>query len=267
MTDEIYRTERIIIQPSHPNYDACRKYCFAVRKVYNQACYLMRQGFFKKAYLSHSAVDKVMKRELADIYELLPSAIAQRTIQVLGDNWSSFFEASKDYAVNPSKYKARPKLPGYYCVENNIGNIVIGLNRDWKQDINIGKVNNQKFVSIPHAKLIDQIRYKADTVGIKVVVREESYTSKASALDLDTVPTYDSKKKNEVKFSGRRVKRGLYKTVKGYLLNADVNGAANILRKEIGDGWLRPALESIRALWTTPVVWKPNQHTPLEYAA
>ena len=118
----------------------------------------------------------------------------------------------------------------------NVLTIVIGNNPDWKQSISIGKVNNQKFVSIPHAKLIEKIQYKAAEYGIKVIVREESYTSKASALDLDNVPMYEKGKKHI--FSGRRVKRGLYKTAHGLMLNADVNGALNILRKEIGDNFI-----------------------------
>ena len=119
-----------------------------------------------------------------------------------------------------------------YCVSNNIGTLVIGHNKGWKQDINIGKVNNQKFVNIPHSILIEQIKYKAYALGIKVIVREESYTSKASALDNDFIPDHGDKV--IPKFSGRRVKRGLYKSKHG-ILNADVNGALNILRKETGE--------------------------------
>ncbi|WP_442960853.1 IS200/IS605 family accessory protein TnpB-related protein [Pseudoalteromonas sp. SWYJZ98] len=95
---------------------------------------------------------------------------------------------------------------------NNIGTLVIGLNKGWKQDSNIDKVNNQKFVSIPHTILIEQIKYKYYALGIKVIVREESYTSKASALDNDTIPTHGDK--IVPKFSGRCVKRGLYRVLK-----------------------------------------------------
>ncbi|MCB5163136.1 RNA-guided endonuclease InsQ/TnpB family protein [Marinomonas algarum] len=119
-----------------------------------------------------------------------------------------------------------------YCVSNNIGTLVVGLNKGWKQDSDIGKVNNQKFVSIPHTVLIEQIKYKCYAVGITVIVREESYTSKASALDNDTIPTYGDKAIPA--FSGRRVKRGLYKSPQG-LVNADINSALNILRKETGE--------------------------------
>ena len=124
------------------------------------------------------------------------------------------------------------------CLEHDIGTIVIGYNPGWKQGINIGRVNNQKFVSIAHGKFIDQILYKAKEYGIEVIVREESYTSKASSLDADPVPSYDPENSEKHRFSGRRVKRGMYKSRVGLLLNADINGALNILRKEIGDSFL-----------------------------
>src|SRR5690625_5309615 len=105
--------------------------------------------------------------------------------------------------------------------------MVIGLNAGWKQAINIGRVNNQKFCSIPHRRLLDMIQYKAERHGIEVVIREESYTSKASCLDMDAIPDYQAVKERKVVplLSGRRVKRGLYKTGSGALLNSDVKGA------------------------------------------
>lgn len=110
--------------------------------------------------------------------------------------------------------------------QNNVSKVVVGLNKTWKTEINIGKRNNQNFVSIPHSRFIEIFKYKLELEGITLIVREESYTSKCSALDLEPV------KKHE-KYKGRRVKRGLFKSQKGVLYNADINGAANILRKEI----------------------------------
>jgi IS605 OrfB family transposase len=125
-----------------------------------------------------------------------------------------------------------------YCLENDIGTLVIGHNKNWKQDINIGKVNNQKFVNIPHSILINQIQYKCHQLGIDTIIQEESYTSKASALDNDMIPVYGEKDKNVIPlFGGRRVKRGLYKSKNG-IINSDVNGALNILRKATGDALL-----------------------------
>jgi putative transposase len=140
--------------------------------------------------------------------------------------------------INDHFHKAS-RLVIQTCLDHDLGTLVIGHNPGWKQDVNIGKVNNQKFVSIPHAKLIEQIRYKAEEYGIQVIVREESYTSKASALDLDPVPTYDTKNDAKHRFSGRRVKRGLYQAASGLQVNADVNGALNVLRKEIGDSFFK----------------------------
>ena len=119
-----------------------------------------------------------------------------------------------------------------YCKTYRIGTIIIGLNSNWKQKVNIDKQNNQNFVSIPFRQLINKITYKAEEIGIKVIEREESYTSQASFLDLDDIPTY--KKENTVKyrFSGRRVRRGLYVSKNGISINADVNGSYNIMRKE-----------------------------------
>jgi putative transposase len=118
-----------------------------------------------------------------------------------------------------------------YCQKHNIGNIVIGKNDGWKNKINIGKRNNQNFIQIPFQTLIEQIQYKAEEIGIKVISTEESYTSKASFLDKDFLPVYE--KGQQYSFSGKRVKRGLYKAKSGQLINADVNGSLNILRKVI----------------------------------
>jgi len=105
-----------------------------------------------------------------------------------------------------------------------IGTLIIGKNDNWKQNLNIGKRNNQSFTQIPHAKLIEKITYKCQLVGIKVIITEEAYTSKTSALDLENPVKHD-------KYKGRRVKRGLFKSSNGTLLNADINGATQIIRK------------------------------------
>lgn len=115
-----------------------------------------------------------------------------------------------------------------YCVENNIGTIIIGKNKDWKRDINIGRVNNQKFTNIPHDKLIKKIEYKAELVGIKVILNEESYTSKIDHLINENMC------RNE-EYVGKRKHRGLFQSSTGKLINADVNGAIGIARKVFGD--------------------------------
>ena len=119
-----------------------------------------------------------------------------------------------------------------HVVSNNINTIIIGYNKEWKQDINIGRINNQKFTEIPFYTLVNQIIYKGQMNGIRVILQEESYTSKASFFDNDEIPIYNKKdKQTDIKFSGTRVKRGLYKTSTGLSVNADINGSLNILRK------------------------------------
>ncbi|WP_338470837.1 transposase [Niallia sp. XMNu-256] len=114
-----------------------------------------------------------------------------------------------------------------------IETIVIGRNMDWKQESNLGKRNNQNFVQIPHSLLVDMITYKAKAEGIAVVLNEESYTSKASFFDEDDIPTYQAGNDKKYIFSGKRISRGLYRSKNGIFLNADINGAANILRKVV----------------------------------
>ena len=115
------------------------------------------------------------------------------------------------------------------AVQNNISKIFIGNNIGWKSEINIGRRNNQNFVNIPHTKLFNQLLYKGLLNGIEVIFTEESYTSRASFFDKDYLPKYEESNKQQ--FSGRRIKRGLYKDSKGNIWNADLNGAANIMRK------------------------------------
>jgi putative transposase len=392
-----YRAERIVIRQGHEAFKASAYCCQIARRIKNATHYLIRNQLKGNGKpLSHSDADKWLKKNNPELYQKLPAAMSQRTTQICGQEWSSFYGAIKDFAKRPARYKARPRPPKYayrastlhigrngfkvengvlvfassvlpniktsfafsqnwneitentiaqevriipngnsftveliynaiklqqtddfcllldksrqagidlginnlialasdqpgirpvlingkplksinawynkraaklrsqkkyshlktisnkrynrvrdclhqasryvvdYCVSNNIGTLVIGHNDGWKQYINIGKVNNQKFVNIPHSILIEQIQYKAYSAGITVIVREESYTSKASALDNDDIPTHGDS--NIVAFSGYRAKRGLYKSPLG-ILNADINAALNILRKETG---------------------------------
>ncbi len=122
-------------------------------------------------------------------------------------------------------------------VEEGIGTLVIGKNPLWKQEIEMGKKNNQQFVQLPHGRFIDMLAYKAKLVGIQVVIVEESYTSKASFLDRDPIPTYDSKRQEKPRFSGKRENRGLYRAFNGRRINADINGSYNILRKAFPDSF------------------------------
>jgi len=118
--------------------------------------------------------------------------------------------------------------------QQGIGKLVIGKNPLWKQEINNGKKNNQSFTSIPHTRFVEMLTYKAVIKGIEVLIEEESYTSKASFLNLDFIPVYGTDEATNAKFSGYRESRGMYK-IKGkkVRINSDVNGSYNILRKVI----------------------------------
>ena len=118
-----------------------------------------------------------------------------------------------------------------YCLNNDIGRIVLGYNEDFQRNSNIGSINNQNFVNIPYGKLRGKLIYLCKLYGIEFKLQEESYTSKASFFDGDEIPIYDKENQKEYIFSGKRIKRGLYQTSAGKLINADCNGALNILRK------------------------------------
>ena len=127
---------------------------------------------------------------------------------------NDYFHKSSRYIIN-------------HLVSNNINTIIIGYNKGWKQEINIGKKNNQKFVDIPFYRFIQMLEYKAELEGINVIIHEESYTSKCSFIDCEDI------KKHET-YKGKRIKRGLFKSEKGIEYNADINGSYNIMKKVVG---------------------------------
>lgn len=119
--------------------------------------------------------------------------------------------------------------------EMTISKVVVGKNDFWKQKSKMSKKNNQNFVQIPYNTLIEQLVYKCSFNGIEVITNEESYTSKASLIDMDKIPVYDEENNIKYKFSGRRIKRGLYRSKEDIVINADINGSYNIMRKALGD--------------------------------
>lgn len=148
------------------------------------------------------------------------------------------------YNKNPCKSRSRKRywrLENYFhhvskyiidlCIKNNIGTMVIGRNKGWKQKINLGVKNNQSFCMVPIYLLLEKIKYKAELAGIDFVLVEESYTSKASYFDNDLLPEYDKNSQEEHVFSGKRKYRGLYISKDGFAVNSDINGSLNIGRK------------------------------------
>ena len=125
----------------------------------------------------------------------------------------------KDYLHKSSTFLVN------YLVSNDITNLIIGYNENWKQNINLSKKNNQNFVSIPFYTLINQIQYKCKLKGINAILINESYTSKCSFLDNEKITKHEE-------YLGIRIKRGLFKRkINNQLVNADVNSACNILKK------------------------------------
>ena len=143
----------------------------------------------------------------------------------------------KDYFHKASRYIVNQ------LVNQSINTLIIGKNDGWKQETNIGNVNNQNFTQIPHQMFINQLKYKCQLEGINVIEQEESYTSKVSFFDNDFIPTYQVN--GELfKSSGKRIKRGLFRASSGLVLNADINGSLNIMRKylnEVCDEIISPA--------------------------
>ncbi len=142
-----------------------------------------------------------------------------------------------------------------FLVKEGVGTIIVGKNPLWKQEAGMGRRNNQNFVAIPHARFIDMLTYKASLVGIQVEVQEESYTSKASFLDLDPIPTYKPNDDTEYTFSGKRIGRRnrLYRTKDGQIICADVNGSYNILRKRKPDAFTHVDAKGIAAYVVQPL--------------
>ena len=138
-----------------------------------------------------------------------------------------------------------------YCVDNAIDTIVCGINKDFQRYSNLGKVNNQKFTQIPFGKIRGILNYLCELNGINFIEQEESYTSKASFWDRDEIPVFSSESKVKYSFSGKRVYRGLYRSKNGILLNADLNGSLNILRKS--------NVVSLEALYSRGVLNPPSR--------
>jgi len=148
----------------------------------------------------------------------------------------------KDFLHKVSKFVAE------WCAKRNIGRLVIGYNKEWKKEVNLGKRNNQNFVQIPFRTLIQQIKYKAEERGIEVILVEEDHTSKCSFLDKEPIEHRDE-------YAGRRM-RGLFKSARGTIINADVNAAYNIIRKAIPKVFEADGIEGVGL---HPVRWTKDE--------
>jgi len=242
--------------------------CVKSKNLYNQSLYYWRQSIFGKIqYFSEYELTKLFaeydeenyrdlpaptsqqisflidgkglksinqgfnktRGKMKSILPLLPKRYKTKTGNRIQKGTSNKIQAltqNRNNRVNDYIHKAS-RLIINEAKKQNITKIIIGKNEKWKQNIDIGVKNNTSFCSIPHAALIDKIRYKAQMEGIEVILTQEAYTSKCSAIDLEPV-------KKQQTYVGKRVKRGLFRTGNGLLINADCNGSLNIARLGLG---------------------------------
>lgn len=135
-----------------------------------------------------------------------------------------------------------------WCTDHRIDTLVVGSNKGQKQNVNMGRVNNQNFCQIPYRRFKQMLAYRCEREGIRYVEQEESYTSKASFLDLDEMPVWQAGEEKPHSFSGKRFRRGLYRSADGTIVNADLNGAANIGRKAYPDLFQKAEFEKIEVI-------------------
>ena len=143
-----------------------------------------------------------------------------------------YVDMKRHFKVKDFLHKASKQVVDL-AIANNIDKVIVGYNSSWKEDVKMQKDDKQTFINIPFSTFLDMLEYKLNAEGIHFEKFEESYTSKASFLDNDPIPTYGDK--NIPKFSGKRVKRGLYISKNGIAINSDINGACNILRKHFNE--------------------------------
>lgn len=189
--------------------------------VSNFATFVSNKTGFKPMLIDGKEIksyNRYYNKELAKKKSILENRNNQKS-----SNGTKRLTEKRNNKINDFIHKASRYIVNQ-LVSNNINTLIVGHNKTWKQDVNIGGVNNQNFAQLPHSEFIDKLRYKCKLAGIRFIEQEESYTSKCSFLDLEDICKHE-------KYTGRRIKRGLFKSGNGVLINADVNGAYNILRK------------------------------------
>ena len=171
------------------------------------------------------ALNRLYNKATANAKDLLPYYYTQDgTKKRKGTSKKIRLQGEKRYRrLQDYLHKIAKFLVGY-CLYHQLDTLVIGYNQGWKQDINLGSKNNQNFVYLPFRRFVDILKYKCADAGIIFRETNESYTSKCSFLDNEPL-------QHQEKYLGRRIKRGLFRSAKGHILNADINGALNIIRK------------------------------------
>jgi putative transposase len=225
--------------------------CFVIEIVYEKEVKKVK-GLKRRLYVGLDMGVNNLTTLVTNSAKIEPMLVNGRIIKSMNQFYNKEMARLRSFVGNGSSkhmrlfvFKNDKKIEDYlhkasrlvinYCIKNKIGNIVIGKNKEWKQESNMGVINNQKFQRIPHARFIKMIQYKAEEVGINVILTEESYTSKCDALGLESIEKHET-------YLGKRVCRGLFKSSIGKYINADINGALNILIKVIGDRFIKPLL-------------------------
>jgi putative transposase len=266
--DTIRYSDGYLIFPKRLNLNPIKTINITNRKQINQIRFIPGSGCYK-IEIVYDKHEQILKENNAkyctidlgvnnlttlttNISELIPLIINGKIIKSINQQFNKRkSKIQSELKKNHNKYNSKKlnnlqlkrdnKIKDYlhktsrivvnYLLKNDINTLIIGYNKEWKNNINIGKKNNQIFIQIPYNNLLNMLEYKCKLEGINVIINEESYTSKCSSLDLEPV----SKKEEYV---GKRIKRGLFRTKEGKLINSDVNGSLNIGRKVIGDVYI-----------------------------
>ena len=210
---------------------------------FGQMPFVIKGGALKSANQRFNKKRAALMSSLTKGKDSSHSTKYSEQLNILSRKRSSFF---RDYFYKCAWYLCR------YAVASGVQVFVMGHNQNQKQEISLGDVVNQHFVSIPYTQFISILTAIAAKCNIAVVVREESYTSQASLLDMDDIPTYKTGENQNYIFSGKRIHRGLYRSKNGTVMNADINGAANIIRKEYPEAFA--SMKSLSYLYATTLV-------------
>ena len=240
---KVIRNVKFIIKENHPDFNYIKQQLKESKLVYNYCNYIIRQLYFKNYTKQKYNLDFVNEfEELKGLFNIY--ILENKPFTSLFSLIICKYGKIKNYSSNKinllyfKRYEQIRNEVGLYLnkfIKNlksyNIKKIIVGYNKGWKQEINLGKKNNQSFVNIPFRTILDILNYKLEDNNISYCEQEESYTSKASFIDNDFIPVYNSKENKEYTFSGKRIKRGLYKTLNNILIHSDLNGSLNIMKK------------------------------------
>ncbi len=269
--------EQHIIRKGDPRSAKIDAAAFASKNLWNAANYLVRQAFiFQHIYLNNVEVSldlgvNNLAALTSNVPGFVPVLINGRPLKSINRLYNKQRAHIQQCLAKENRFtslhlerltdKRNRRVQHYLHVASRritdlllahrIGFLIIGKNPLWKQNVQMSKRTNQQFMQIPHARFIEIVQYKAALVGIEVKITEEAYTSKASFLDRDEIPSYDPKRTEEPRFHGRRVSRGMYRASRKRFINADINGSYNIARKVFpdafdGQGIVAPAVEPRR---------------------